>query len=161
VEPAVQSGDAPRPPWGPGFLRLNSWVYRAEYAAATLAILVLLFGWRWIILRDFPWPSLLLTVFWAAWPDLAAFLPIGLASKGSRHWPSWGPALYNSVHNLLVWGAVFLLWSFLSGQIAWPLLAWAGHITADRAVGFYLRAPGASATRPAGPLDSTGGAPPK
>jgi len=137
----VQSGDAPAPPWGPGFVRLNSWVYRAEYAAATLAIVVLLFGWRWLILREFPWPSFLFTVFWAVWPDLAAFLPIGLASRGSREWPTWGPALYNSVHNLLVWGAVFLLASALAGQIVWPLLAWAGHITADRAAGYHLRAP--------------------
>ena len=137
----MQSGDAPAPPWGPGFVRLNSWVYRAEYAAATLAIVVLLFGWRWLILREFPWPSFLFTVFWAVWPDLAAFLPIGLASRGSREWPTWGPALYNSVHNLLVWGAVFLLASALAGQIVWPLLAWAGHITADRAAGYHLRAP--------------------
>jgi hypothetical protein len=137
----VQSEDAPAPPWGPGFLRLNSSVYRAEYAAATIAILVLLFGWRWLILKELPLPSLLLTVFWAIWPDLAAFVPIGMASRGSRGWPSWGPVLYNSVHNLLVWGAVFVLWSVLTGQIVWPLLAWAGHITADRAVGYHLRAP--------------------
>jgi len=137
----VQSDDARAPPWGPGFLRLNSWIYRAEYGAATVAILALLLGWRWIMLHDLPLPSLLLVVFWAIWPDLAAFVPIGIASRGSRDWPSWGPALYNSVHNLLLWGAVFLLWSFLAGQIVWPLLAWAGHITADRAVGFYLRAP--------------------
>jgi hypothetical protein len=137
----VQSGDAPAPPWGPGFVRLNSWLYRAEYAAATLAIVVLLFGWRWLILREFPWPGFLFTVFWAVWPDLAAFLPIGLASRGSREWPTWGPALYNSVHNLLVWGAVFLLAGALAGQIVWPLLAWAGHITADRAAGYHLRAP--------------------
>jgi hypothetical protein len=137
----VQSGDARAPPWGPGFLRLNSWVYRVEYAVVTIAIVVLLFGWRWLVLHEMPWPSLLLAVFWALWPDLAAFVPISLASKGSRDWPSWGPALYNSVHNLLVWGAVFAIWSLLSGQIVWPLLAWAGHITADRAFGFYLRAP--------------------
>jgi hypothetical protein len=137
----VQSQDARAPPWGPGFLRLNSRVYRAEYAAATVAILVLLLGWRWLILNAFPWPSLLLTVFWALWPDLVAFVPIGFASKGSREWPTWGPTLYNAVHNLLVWGVVFVLWSVLAGQIVWPLLAWAGHITADRAVGYHLRAP--------------------
>jgi hypothetical protein len=136
----VQSDDARAPPWGPGFLRLNSWVYRAEYAAATLAILVLLFGWRGLILKELTWPALLLTVFWAIWPDLAAFVPIGLASRSSQDWPPWGPALYNSVHNLLVWGTVFVLWSALAGQIAWPLLAWAGHITADRAFGYHLRA---------------------
>jgi hypothetical protein len=36
---------------------------------------------------------------------------------------------------------VFVAWSFVTGEIAWPLLAWAGHITADRAAGYYLRAP--------------------
>lgn len=129
------------PPWGPGFLRLDSRIYRVEYAAATIAILVILFGWRLLVLKEFPWPMLVATVFWAIWPDVAAFVPIGLASKGSKEWPSWGPSLYNSVHNFLVWGAVFGLWSLLAGQIEWPLLAWAGHITADRAMGFYLRAP--------------------
>jgi hypothetical protein len=137
----VESQDAPAPPWGPGFLRLNSWAYRAEYAVATIAILLLLFGWRGFILGDLPWSSVLLAVFWAIWPDLAAFIPIGIASRGSRDWPPWGPALYNAVHNLLLWGVMFALWSLVTGQIAWPLLAWAGHITADRAAGFYLRAP--------------------
>jgi hypothetical protein len=144
----AQSSDAPTPPWGPGFLRLNSWVYRAEYAVGTVAIVILLFGWRWFLLHDFPWPSLVLTVFWAIWPDLAAFVPIGIASRGSREWPPWGPTLYNSVHNFLVWGVVFVVWSLASGQIVWPLLAWAGHITADRAAGFYLRAPRAKAKVP-------------
>ena len=148
----MQSGDARAPPWGPGFLRLNSWVYRAEYAVATIAILVLLFGWRWLILDALPWTSLALVAFWAIWPDLAAFVPIGIASRGSRDWPSWGPVLYNSLHNLLFWGAVFVVWSYLTGQIAWPLFAWAGHITADRAVGFYLRSPGKPhALRPTNP----------
>ena len=137
----MPGADVPPPPWGPGFFRLDSWVYRAEYAAATVAILVLIFGWRGYLLKDLPWPALLQVVFWAVWPDLAAFLPIGVASKGSRSWPAWGPTLYNSVHNFLVWGVVFVAWSVLSGQVAWPLLAWAGHITADRAFGYYLRAP--------------------
>jgi len=144
----VQSEDVAPPPWGPGFLRLSSWVYRAEYGAATVAILILLFGWRDLVLGDLPWTSLLLVVFWAIWPDLAAFVPIGMAVKGSRDWPSWGPTLYNSTHNLLVWGIAFVAWSFLAGQIEWPLLAWAGHITADRAAGYYLRAPTRSGSDP-------------
>lgn len=138
---ATLSGDAPAPPWGPGFLPLRSWIYRLEYAVGAVVILILVLGWRGLILHDLPWPSLLLTVFWAIWPDLAAFVPIGLASRDSKEWPSWGPALYNSVHNFLVWGAVFAAWSLVTGQIVWPLLAWAGHIAADRAVGYYLRAP--------------------
>ncbi|MCI4337360.1 MAG: hypothetical protein L3K18_00280 [Thermoplasmata archaeon] len=134
----------PAPRWGPGFLRLNSWVYRAEYGAATIAILLVVFVWRGLLLKDLPWPSVLLTIFWAVWPDLAAFVPIGIAARSSSGWPSWGPTLYNTVHNLLVWGVVFSLWSFAAGHIEWPMLAWAGHITADRASGYYLRAPAAS-----------------
>ncbi|HEV8049513.1 MAG TPA: hypothetical protein VGP88_02855 [Thermoplasmata archaeon] len=136
---ASPSADVPAPPWGPGFVRLNSTLYRAEYAAATIAILVVLFGWRWAILREFPLTSLLLTIFWAIWPDLAAFVPIGLGSGGSGEWPRWGPALYNTFHNFLLWGAVFVLWTVVTREIPWPLLAWAGHITADRAAGYYLR----------------------
>ncbi|MCI4368444.1 MAG: hypothetical protein L3K09_02630, partial [Thermoplasmata archaeon] len=73
---------------------------------------------------------------------------IGLASKGSRDWPSWGPTLYNLLHTFLLWAAVFGLWSLLTGQIAWPLLAWAGHITADRAAGYHLRGPVGGESRP-------------
>jgi hypothetical protein len=116
-------------------------VYRAEHGAATIAILLLLFGWRGYVLRDFPWSSVALVVFRSIWPDLAAFVPIGIASRGSRKWPSWGPTIYNAAHSLLLWGVVFVLWSLLAGEIEWPLLAWAGHITADRASGYYLRAP--------------------
>ncbi|HTT26344.1 MAG TPA: hypothetical protein VMH90_05220, partial [Thermoplasmata archaeon] len=125
----------------PGFARLNSWVYRAEYAAATITILVLVFGYRGLLLRELPWTDVGWTVFWAIWPDLAAFVPIGAASAGGGSWPRWGPALYNLVHNFLVWGAAFGLASLVMAQIPWPMLAWAGHITADRAAGFYLRAP--------------------
>jgi len=137
----IRSSDAPAPPWGPAFLRLNSTLYRAEYAAATIAILLALFGWRWGVLHDFPLTSVLLTIFWALWPDIAAFVPIGLGSRGSRDWPSWGPTLYNTFHNLLVWGAVFSVWALLTREVPWPMLAWAGHITADRAAGYHLRAP--------------------
>lgn len=106
-------------------------------AAATIAILIVLFYWRLALVRDL---DLALTIFWIAWPDLAAFLPIGLAMRRTRAWPTWGPTLYNAVHSFLPWAAVFLLWSAAVGAIAWPLLGWAGHITADRAVGYYLRA---------------------
>lgn len=136
------SEDVPAPPAGPGFIRLGSWPYRLEYAAATIAILLVLFVWRLLILHELPATDVALVVFWVVWPDLASFLPIGLASRRSREWPRWGPTVYNVFHSLLVWAAVFVVWTLLSGQINWPLLGWAGHITADRAVGFYLRAPG-------------------
>ena len=135
------SQDAVAPPWGPGFLRLNSWPYRLEYAVATGLIVLLLFVWRLWILRSLSPTDLLLTLFWAAWPDVLAFVPIGLRARGSRGWPKWGPTLYNAGHSLLVWAAVFALWSILERGVPWPMLAWAGHITADRAVGFHLRAP--------------------
>jgi hypothetical protein len=35
---------------------------------------------------------------------------------------------------------VFAIWSIMSGAVQWPLLGWAGHVTADRSVGYYLRA---------------------
>ena len=139
----------PAPPWGPGFLRLDTWPYRAEYAAATVAIVVVLFVWRLAILHDFPAFDIGLAVFWMVWPDLVAFVPIGFASRGAREWPSWGPTVYNATHSLLVWGAVFVAWSALAGTIVWPLLGWAGHITADRTFGYYLRAPRLEA--PVGP----------
>ena len=136
MEPIPASEDLPPPKWGAPFLRLVSWPYRLEMAAATFALVGLLF-WRWFVVRDV---SGLITIFWFLWPDLAAFIPIGAAAKGGRGWPAWGPSLYNSVHNFLAWGAVFGAWSVLAGGIEWPLLGWAAHITMDRASGYYLRA---------------------
>jgi hypothetical protein len=83
--PAV-SLDAPGPGAGPPFLRLNAWLYRAEMAVAAAALLVILFGWRLLVVRDLNAP---LAVFWIVWPDLGAFLPIGIASRGGRAWPRW------------------------------------------------------------------------
>lgn len=135
------SVDAPAPGAGPGFLRLSSWPYRLEYAAATLVIMGLLFVWRLGILHDLPPEDIALTLFWLVWPDLVAFVPIGLAARGSQKWPSWGALVYDVPHSLLVWAGVFAAWSVVAGGIAWPLLGWAAHITTDRAVGYYLRAP--------------------
>ena len=137
----MASADVTPPPWGPGFLRLNSVIYRAEYGAATLALLAIVFGWRWLALHELSEVEALLFLFWWALPDLVAFVPIGVSSRGSRSWPRWGPSLYNLFHNLLVWGVVFALWSLLTGQVVWPLLGWATHVTMDRAAGYYLRAP--------------------
>jgi hypothetical protein len=103
----------------------------------TLAILGVLFYWRLVVVRDLNVP---LTIFWIVWPDLGSFIPIGLATRGSRDWPARGPWLYNSLHTFLVWIPVFAIWSTAAGSVQWPLLGWAGHITADRSVGYYLRA---------------------
>ncbi|HEY6237619.1 MAG TPA: hypothetical protein VIZ68_00340 [Thermoplasmata archaeon] len=139
------STDAPRPPWGPGFLRLTAWPYRAEMAVATIVLFLMVFYWRGLVVGDLNVP---LAIGWVVFPDVAAFLPIGISSRGGRRWPTWGPTLYNVFHSLLVWAPVFLLWSVLEGHVEWPLLGWAGHITADRATGFYLRARPTGAAEP-------------
>ena len=131
------SEDAKAPRAGPGFLRLNSMAYRLEMLLITIILLIVLFYWRLFVVKDL---NLLATVFWIVFPDLASFIPIGLAMRRAKEWPHWGPGLYNFFHTLLVWIPVFAIWSMSSGAIQWPLLGWAGHITADRSVGYYLRA---------------------
>lgn len=120
--------------FGPGFQDASSRTYRAEYAAITVAILGYLF-YRWLYLGGLDWPS---TIFWAIFPDLVAFIPIGLSSK-RREWPSWGSYLYNLFHSVLTWGLVFVLLWFSLGTPYWSIIGWVGHITADRAVGYGLR----------------------
>jgi len=138
-EPSHQevSEDAKPPRNGPGFLRLNSIEYRLEMLLITITLLVVLFYWRLFVVKDL---NLLVTVFWVVFPDLGSFIPIGLAVRGGKKWPRWGHRLYNFFHTFLVWIPVFAIWSIMSGAVQWPLLGWAGHITADRSVGFYLRA---------------------
>ncbi len=129
--------DAQPPKTGHGFLPLSSTLYRLEMLAITLATLVVLFYWRLFVVGDLNLP---LTIFWILWPDLGSFIPIGLAMHGSKDWPSWGPRLYNTLHTFLAWIPVFTIWSLATNSVQWPLLGWAGHITADRTVGYYLRA---------------------
>ena len=120
--------------FGPGFQAASSRLYKLEYAAATAAILAYLV-YRWLNLGGLDWPS---TVFWILFPDLAAFIPIGLSSK-RREWPRWGSYLYNTFHSALLWGLAFgALW-LVMGTPYWPILGWLGHIAADRAVGYGLR----------------------
>ena len=131
------SEDAKAPRTGPGFLRLNSIAYRLEMLLITIILLVVLFYWRLFVVKDL---NLLPTIFWIIFPDIVSFIPIGVAMRGAKEWPRWGPELYNFFHTFLVWIPVFGIWSILSGGVQWPLLGWAGHITADRSVGYYLRA---------------------
>jgi len=120
--------------FGPAFQSASSKLYRLEYAAATVAILAYLV-YRWLYLGGLDWPS---TVFWMVFPDLAAFIPIGLSSK-RKEWPKWGSYLYNISHTVLVWGLTFgAVWLVL-GTPYWPIFGWLGHITTDRAVGYGLR----------------------
>ena len=123
------------PGFGPWFQDSRSKLYRAEYAAITLVILASLV-WRAINLGGVDWIQL---VFWATFPDLASFIPIGASSR-RKEWPAWGSALYNFFHTILVWGGVFAASWLVLGSVYWPLFGWLGHITADRAVGYTLRA---------------------
>ena len=120
--------------FGPGFQDARSKLYRAEYAVATLALLAYLI-YRSLYLGGLDWAS---TVFWIFFPDLVAFIPIGLSSR-RKEWPSWGSYLYNTLHTLLVWGLAFAVLWLVFGAAYWPIFGWLGHITADRAVGYGLR----------------------
>ena len=84
------SEDAKPPRAGPGFLRLNSIAYRLEMLLITIVLLVVLFYWRLFVVKDL---DLLATVFWIIFPDLASFIPIGVAMRGAKEWPRWGPPL--------------------------------------------------------------------
>jgi hypothetical protein len=134
------SANTVSPRWGLGFLPLDSWIYRLEYLVGFLAIAWILIGWQWVIVKNLSAQAVGLSVFWFIWPDLAAFLPIGIAQRGKREWPSWGATLYNVLHNFLSWSMVFVSWYALAGSFPWPLLGWAAHLTMDRAAGFNLRA---------------------
>lgn len=130
--------EIPAPGWGPGFLNIDALPYRLEMAAAALLLFAILFAVPGLSVGGI---DLLQAVFWLLWPDLLAFLPIGLASRGRREWPPWGPWVYNAGHSFLVWGAVLVLWTGVTGVLYLPLFGWAAHIAADRALGYYLRAP--------------------
>ncbi len=79
------SQDVPPPKFGPDFARLSAWPYRLEMALAFLGLLVVLFYWRLFVVGDLDVP---VTVFWLLWPDLLAFIPIGLAMRKTTTWPS-------------------------------------------------------------------------
>jgi hypothetical protein len=120
--------------FGPSFQVASSKLYGAEYAAITVTILAYLV-YRWAYLGGLDWGS---TVFWIVFPDLVAFIPIGLSSK-RRAWPAWGSYLYNIFHNVLTWGLASAVMWFVLGTPYWPIIGWVGHITADRAMGYGLR----------------------
>lgn len=120
--------------FGPDFQAASSKLYKAEYAAATTAILAYLV-YRWLYLGGLDWPS---TVFWILFPDLVSFIPIGLSSK-RKEWPAWGSYLYDVAHTILLWGLAFAVLWLVLGTPYLPILGWLGHITADRALGYGLR----------------------
>jgi len=49
---APPSQDVTAPRWGPAFLRLSAWPYRAEMAALTLLLFAILFYWRLLVVGD-------------------------------------------------------------------------------------------------------------
>lgn len=120
--------------FGPGFQAASSKLYKAEYAAATATILAYLV-YRWLYLGGLDWA---MTAFWLVFPDLVAFIPIGLSSR-RKEWPAWGSYLYNSSHTVLGWGLVFAVLWLVLGAPYWPVFGWLGHITLDRGVGYGLR----------------------
>jgi hypothetical protein len=119
--------------FGPEFQDARSRLYRSEYAAISIALLGYLV-WRALYFGL----DVSQTVFWAIFPDLASFVPIGLSSK-RKEWPGWGANLYNAFHTILVWGGFFAAIWLLLRVPDLPLLGWLGHITADRALGYGLR----------------------
>ena len=109
-----QSNSVESPKWGPRFLPAHSVLYRLEMLLLTLAMIVILFYWRLFVVKDL---NVYTTIFWLALPDLASFIPIGFAARGSRDWPRWGPVLYNFFHTFLVAGSLFGIWSLISGSV--------------------------------------------
>ena len=120
--------------FGPEFQGSRSILYRTEYGVLTIALLAYLI-WRGSVFGGIDWFHV---VFWAIFPDLGAFIPIGLSSQ-RKTWPPWGAGLYNFFHTILIWGVAFLAAWIALGAVYWPLIGWLGHITADRAMGYGLR----------------------
>lgn len=120
--------------FGPDFQAAGSRLYRAEYGVLTVAILGYLI-WRAQIIGGV---DILQTVGWILFPDVVAFLPIGISSR-EEEWPRWGAYLYDTLHTILLWGLLFAASWLLLQTPYWPLFGWLGHITGDRALGYGLR----------------------
>jgi hypothetical protein len=120
---------------GPGIQRVRGVLYIFEYAVITIAIFAFLV-WRYLYATG--GVDVLEVLFWVIFPDLAAFIPIGIASKKGT-WPAWGAYVYNFFHTILVWVAVFAVVWIILGTPHLELLGWLGHITTDRTVGYGLR----------------------
>lgn len=119
--------------FGPGFLSANSLNYRLEYAFLALLLLATL---HWFYLHgqlDLPQ-----AVFFALLPDIA-FIPMLPYMKGGK-WPDWGVWLYNFTHSFIVFGLAFMFFFTTDSALPIALLAYALHLSADRALGLALRA---------------------
>jgi len=126
--------------FGPAFQSAISILFRSEYALISLTI----FGYLvWSYRSGITWVDLTALIFFAILPDLAPFVPIGLySSKGLEKgaWPSWGSALYNTFHTILLWALVFAISWVVLKSLYLPLFGWLLHITLDRSAGSTLRA---------------------
>lgn len=105
-------------------------LYRLEWLALALVLI-------WLMVVQVDWSQSLhvgLVIFFAVMPDLAMF-----AFPAAQRGASWPYALYNGLHNYVVWLLVAAL-SYLFGlAITATILAWAIHIAIDRTVGYALR----------------------
>src|SRR3989442_15642031 len=108
------SEDAKPPKAGPSFLRLNSTIYRLEMLLVTVAIILILFYWRLLLVKDL---NVFVTIFWILWPGLGSFIPIRLAKPGGRNWPRLGSNPFKFLHTLPVAGPRLAIWGFISGVV--------------------------------------------
>lgn len=68
--------------FGPGFQSSTSRLFRAEYALVSVAIVAyLVFHYR----AGISWLDIFALIFFLAFPDIAAFIPIGIASSKERN----------------------------------------------------------------------------
>ena len=123
--------------FNPSLQNIRSRLYRVEYLTASITILAYLI-WRTFYGGGVDW---LQVIFWVVFPDLAAFVAIGVSARRSE-WPPWGATLYNVFHTVLTWAPIFAISWLVFGFVYVPLTGWLLHITTDRAAGYFLRASG-------------------
>jgi hypothetical protein len=105
-------------------------LYRLEWMALALALI-----WLMIVQVDWSQPLQIgLVIFFAIMPDFAMF-----AFPAVQRGASWPFALYNGLHNFVVWMLAAAAFYLLGLSITGAILAWAIHIAIDRVVGYALR----------------------
>jgi hypothetical protein len=115
-------------------------LYRLEWLAISIALI-------WIMIVEVDWSQSLnigLVIFFLIMPDLAM-----LAFPATRSGASWPYALYNALHNFILWLAVASIFYLLNLDAVATILAWAIHIAIDRAVGYALRDASGAISSPA------------
>jgi hypothetical protein len=105
-------------------------LYRLEWLAITVAL-------SWYLIAQVDWSqsrNIALVVFFAILPDIALF-----AFPAVRRGASWPYALYNALHNYVIWLLAAVVLHLLGFNLGVTILAWAIHIALDRTVGYALR----------------------